>query len=194
MVVNLNSKFNTMKNKLKMLGLLALVATGSLLTFNACDKVIAINVSKDYANIDLLITAPQSAGTISFNKDVTSDLEALASSKGFSIDKIESATINSVTIKINDTDPNPITTSIIQSAKVYLTADNVASTEVAGDDNSHTSATQMDLDMKGIDAAPYIKSSKFNVKAELVTNQAINHDVPINISMSCTFKVKPLSK
>ncbi len=188
------SKFKTMKNKLKMLGLLALVATGSLLTFNACDKVIAINVSKDYANIDLLITAPQAAGTISFNKDVTSDLEALASSKGFSIDKIESATINSITIKINDTDPNPITTSIIQSAKVYLTADNVATTEVGIDDNAHTSPTQIDLDMKGIDAAPYIKSSKFNVKAELVTNQAINHDVPINISMSCTFKVKPLSK
>lgn len=183
-----------MKKNLKLLSLLALVTLGIAFSFTSCDKALTLNLSKDYANVDLTITAPQTAGTIVIEKEVISDLEQLASSQGFDINKIESATIESVTLKINDTDPSPVTTAIIDNAKISLSADNVSVTEIASDDNVHTSADQMDFDLKGIDIAPYLKSSKFKIKAEITTNAPINHDVPINLSMSCKFKVAPLKK
>jgi hypothetical protein len=97
-------------------------------------------------------------------------------------------------MKINDTDPVPVTTAIIQSVKAYMSADNIAVAEIASDDAVHTSADQMDLDLKGIDIAPYLKASKFNFRAEIVTNAPITHPVPVNVSMSCSFKVAPLKK
>lgn len=182
-----------MKNKFKLLGLVAIVATGSMLLFNSCDKLIAINLNKDYANIDFVIT-PQAGGLIVIDEEVVTDLESMASSQGFDINKIESAELKSVTLTINDTDPNPVTTAIIQSAKASLSADNVTFTEVGNDDAVHTSLTQIDMDMKGVDIAPYLKSNKFTLRAEIVTNAPINHNVPVNVSMKCTFKVKPFKK
>jgi len=183
-----------MKNKFSVVAAAAVVLSGTAFFMSSCDKLVSINVNKEYANIDLTITAPQSAGTIIINEEVVSDLEALASSQGFDINKIESAEIKSVTMTINDTDPNPVTTAIIQSVRASMSADNVAVADVALDDNVHTSATQMDLDLQGVDIAPYLKSSKFNFRAEIVTNAPITHNVPINVKMSCTFKVKPLKK
>lgn len=183
-----------MKNKFTLMSAAAIVMAGSAFLFTSCDKLVSINVNKEYANVDLTITAPQAAGTIIINEEVVSDLEALASSQGFDINKIESAEIKSVTMTINDTDPNPVTTAIVESVKASMYADNVAVAEIASDDNVHTSATQMDLDLKGVDIAPYLKSSKFNFRAEIVTNAPITHNVPVNVSMSCSFKVKPLKK
>ena len=183
-----------MKNKFKLLGFAALVTAVSISLFSSCDQIVAINLDKKYANIDFDIT-PQGAGTIVINEEVISDLEALASSQGFDINKIESAEIKSITLTINDTDPVPVTTAIIQSVNASLSADNVTFTQVGSDDATHTSATQMDLDLKGgVDIAPYLKSSKFNLRAEIVTNAPITHNVPVNVSMSCTFKVKPFKK
>lgn len=184
-----------MKNKFKFLGFAALITAGSLFFLNSCDKIVAINLNKDYANIDLVLTAPQAAGTIVINEEVMSDLEAMASSQGFDINKIESAEIKSITMTINDTDPNPYTTAIVQSVKASLSADNTNFLEIGNDDAVHTSATQMDLDLKGgVDIAPYIKSNKFTLRAEITTNTAITHNVPVNVAMSCTFKVKPFKK
>ena len=184
-----------MKNKFKFLGFASLISLGGLFFLNSCDKIVAINLNKNYANIDFVITAPQPAGTIVINEEVMSDLQEMATSQGFDISKIESAEIKSITMTINDTDPNPVTTAVVQSAKASLSYDNVNFTEVGSDDASHTSATQMDLDLKGgVDIAPYLKSSKFYLRSEIVTNAAISHDVPVNVSMSCTFKVKPFKK
>jgi len=182
-----------MKNNLKLTGMFSALAFGSLLFFNACDKVVTLNINKDYANIDFTIPA-QAGGTIIIDEEVISDIQQLATSQGFDINKIESAEIKSVTMKINDTDPVPVTTAIIQSVKAYMLADNIAVAEIASDDAVHTSADQMDLDLKGIDIAPYLKASKFNFRAEIVTNAPITHPVPVNVSMSCSFKVAPLKK
>jgi hypothetical protein len=183
-----------MKNKLKVIGLFAIVSSASLFLFNSCDKLVSINVNKDYANIDYIIPAQQTAGTIIIDEEVISDLETLATSQGFDINKIESATIKSATIKINDTDPNPVTTAIITNVKASMSADNVSVAEVATDDNVHTSVDQIDLDLNGVDIAPYLKSNKFHFLAEITTNAPVPHPVPVNISLQCSFKVKPLKK
>jgi hypothetical protein len=184
-----------MKKKINILGVAALLTAGSLFLLNSCDKIIAIDLNKDYANIDFVISAPQAAGTIVINEEVLSDLESLASSQGFDIDKIESAQIKSITMKINDTDPVPVTTAIVQSVTTSISSDNSNFTEIATEDANHTSSTQMDLDLKGgVDIAPYLKSSKFTIRAEITTNAPITHNVPVNMSMSCSFKVKPFKK
>ncbi|MBL7765752.1 MAG: hypothetical protein JNJ58_06655 [Chitinophagaceae bacterium] len=172
--------------------LLLILATGTMTIFNSCNKLVALNLSKDYSNIDFVITAPQAAGLIVIEDEITSDLEALASSNGFDINKIESANLKSVTLTINDPNATPVTFDIVDAATGYLSADNQTVLEVASDDAVQTSATEMTMDLKGVDVAPYLKSSKFKFKVNLTTNAPITHDVPMNAKLSFSFKVTPL--
>ncbi len=173
-------------------GILLSAAAASLLFLNACDKALTLDLNKEYANIDVVLPSPQPAGTINIDKEIESDIESLASANNFNIDKIESAKVKSITITINDTDPNPVTTAIVDQAKLSLSADNIAVLEIGSRGNNHTSATQIDLDAANADIAPFLKSNKFKVMATLTTNAPIDHDVPLNIKMACTFKVQPL--
>ena len=181
-----------MKKRFKFLAASALLLAGTAFLLQSCDKIITLNLDKEYSNIDFMITAPQPAGTIVIDEEVVTDLATLASSQGFDINKIESAEIKSVTLTINDPNTNPVTTAIITSVKASMFADNVQITEIASDDATHTSPTQIDMDLKGLDIAPYLKANKFTFRAEIVTNAAITHDVPVNVALKCAFKVKPL--
>jgi hypothetical protein len=116
----------------------------------------------------------------------------LASSSGFDINKIESATLKSITFTIHDTNAVPYTFDIVDNASCSFEADGVAVAEVGSDDGVQTSPTQMDFDLNGTDVAPYLKSSKFKVKMKMTTNAPIAHNVPMKASIQCSIKVKPL--
>ncbi len=179
-----------MKNK-QIFSLFLLLAAGSLLFLNSCSKISTMNIHKTYGDINFVVH-PQASGTIDFEQEVTADLQDMATTNGFDISKIESATINSITLKINDSTSVPVTFDIVDNATCSFYADGATVAEVASDDAVHTSPNQIDFDLKGIDVAQYLKATKFKVKMRIVTNAAITHDVPMNASIECTFKVKPL--
>jgi hypothetical protein len=80
-----------MKKQITRISLGLVLATGLLFSLNACKKLLSITLDKDYQSVQLLIQAPQSAGTFTISKEIMSDLETLASSYNFDINKIESA-------------------------------------------------------------------------------------------------------
>lgn len=169
-----------------------LIASLLILTLAACKKLISITLTKNYQSVELIIQAPQSAGTFTLTKEIMSDLEQLASSNNFDINKIESAKLESLTVNIEDTDPTPYTFDIVDAASATLAADGQTVLEVATDDATQISATEMQMDLKGVDIAPYLKSTKFNFNLALTTNTAITHNVPLKATLKCTFVVKPL--
>jgi hypothetical protein len=173
------------------LSLFMLTATSALLFLNSCSSLKTLSINKNYENIDFLIQAPQAAGVITIEEEVETDLQALASSNGFDISKIESATVNSITLNIVDTDPIPVTYDIIDNIVCSFMADGITVAEVGNNQAVMTSPTQMNFDLKGIDVAPYMKASKFKVIMKITTNAAITHDVPMKASIDCVFKVKP---
>jgi hypothetical protein len=181
-----------MKKQITRISLGLVLATGLLFSLNACKKLLSITLDKDYQSVQLLIQAPQSAGTFTISKEIMSDLETLASSYNFDINKIESAKLESLTVDIEDTNPTPYTFDIVDVATATLSADGQSVLEVASDDASQVSPTQMVMDLKGVDIAPYLKSNKFNVNLNLTTNTAITHDVPLKATLKCKFVVKPL--
>lgn len=181
-----------MKKSFNLIAATSFILAFTAFLFQSCDKVLTLNLDKEYANIDFSITAPQPAGTIVIDEEVVTDLASLASSQGFDISMIESAEIKSVTMTINDPNSNPVTTAIVSSVKASMFADNVQISEIASNSATHTSPTQIDLDLKGVDIAPYLKANKFTFRAEIVTNANIDHDVPVNVALKCSFKVRPL--
>jgi hypothetical protein len=181
-----------MKKQITRISLGLVLATGLLFSLNACKKLLSITLDKDYQSVQLLIQAPQSAGNFTISKEIMSDLETLASSYNFDINKIESAKLESLTVDIEDTNPTPYTFDIVDAATATLSADGQSVLEVASDDASQVSPTQMVMDLKGVDIVPYLKSNKFNVNLNLTTNTAITHDVPLKATLKCKFVVKPL--
>jgi hypothetical protein len=118
-------------------------------------------------------------------------LQDLASSYGFDIDKIESATINSISLQIVDSNIAPYTFAVVDNAVCSFSADGVAVAEVGTDDAVHTSPTQIDFNLNGIDVTPYLKASSYKAKMKLTTNTLITHDVPMKAKIECSIKVKP---
>ncbi len=174
------------------LSLSLFVAAGFFLLTQSCSKLTTLNLSKTYSDIEFTITAPQAAGLVEFEKEIEADLQGLASSSGFDINKIESATLKSITFTIHDTNAVPYTFDIVDNASCSFEADGIAVAEVGSDDGVQTSPTQMDFDLNGTDVAPYLKSSKFKVKMKMTTNAPITHNVPMKASIQCSIKVKPL--
>ncbi len=174
------------------LSMVALMTVSAFLLLNSCSKLKSITVHKTYSDIEFLITAPQVAGTFETEEEIQADLQDLASSYGFDIDKIESATINSISLQIADTNVVPYTFSIVDNAVCSFSADGVSVAEVGTDDAVHTSPTQIDFNLNSIDVTPYLKASSYKAKMKLTTNADITHDVLMKATISCSFKVKPL--
>lgn len=168
------------------------LAFASLFMFSGCSKISTLTLSKTYSDINFTITAPQAAGLVQFETDVNADLQQLAADNGFDINKIESATLNSATMTIMDTDPSPVTYDIVDAASCSLFANGQSVMEVGTDDATQTSPTTMDFDLKGVDVVNYLKASTFKVQMKLSTNQPITHDVPMKATLRFTIKVKPL--
>ena len=179
-----------MKNSLLRLSTIALLLT-PLFFLSGCSKLRSITLHKTYSDIDFTIPAPQTAGTFELDKVINADLQSLAASYGFDISKIESASINSISLIISDTNAVPVTFSIVDSASCSFSADGVTVVDVGSDDAVHTSPTQLDFDLKGIDVSPYLKATTFHAKMRLTTHAPISHDVPMKASIQCTFKVTP---
>ncbi len=179
-----------MKSKL-ILSLAALLTISGYLMLNSCSKLKSITLHKTYADIEFVIPAPKTAGTFEIEKDIQADLQDLASQNGFDINKIESATINSISLQIADTTLPSYTFAIVDNAVCSFSADGVSVSEVGSDDAVHTSPTQIDFDLKGIDVTPYLKASSYKAKIKLTTNADITHDVPMKASIQCSFKVTP---
>lgn len=169
-----------------------MLAFGALFLFNSCSKIGTINLTKTYSDIEFTISAPQAAGLIETEAEVNADLTQMAADNGFDIDKIESANIKSITLQILDTNAIPYTFSVVDQIDASFYADGITISEVGDDDATHTSPSQIDFDLHGIDVAKYMKASNFKVKLAMITNAAITHDVPMKATIVCTFKVKPL--
>ena len=181
-----------MKNNI-VLSLFMVLATSSLVLLNSCSKILnSLSIHKTYSTIEFTIPSPQVAGSFELEQTIDADLQQLAATNGFDINKIESATVNSISLIINDTTSVPVTFAIVDKASCEFSADNVTFAEVGSDDATHTSPTQIDFDMKGLDVSPYLKASSYKVKLKMTTNAPINHDVPMKATIDCTFKVKPL--
>lgn len=169
-----------------------MLALGSLVLLHSCSKIGAINLTKTYSDIEFTITAPQAAGLIETETEVNADLAQMATDYGFDIDKIESANIKSISLQILDTNAIPYTFAIVDQINASFYANGIAITQVGNDDATHTSPTQIDFDLHGVDVAQYMKATNFKVKLAMITNAAVTHDVPMKATIVCNFKVKPL--
>ena len=171
--------------------LVMLMLTGSFILMNSCSKIRSITIHKTYSDIDFVIPSPQAAGTFEIEKSIQTDLQDLANQNGFDISKIESATVNKISLTIIDSNAVPVTFAIVDNATCSFSADGVTVADIATDDAIHTSPTQMDFDLKGIDVSNYLKASIYKAKMKLTTHAAINHDVPMKATIECSFKVTP---
>lgn len=170
----------------------SMLALITLFMFSGCSKIGTITLNKTYSDIEFTIPSPQAAGLVEFESQVNADLQQLASDNGFDINKIESATLNSITMTIVDTNATPVTYDIVDAASCSLFADGQSVLEVGTDDATQTSPTTMDFDLKGVDVSNYLKASTFKVQMKLTTNAPITHDVPMKATLRFSFKVKPL--
>ena len=118
-------------------------------------------------------------------------MKDLALQNGFDISKIESATINAISLQIADTTLPSYTFGIVDNAVCSLSADGVSVTEVGTDDAIHTSPTQIDFELNDIDVTSYLKASSYKAKIKFTTNTDITHDVPMIASIQCSIKVTP---
>ena len=171
-----------------------LLAIATIFWMNSCSKISTITLHKTYSDVSFIIPAPQPAGTFEIEREIEADLQDLASTNGFDISKIESASINSISLQINDSSLIPVTFDIVDNAVCTFDVDGTTVSEVGTDDAVHTSASQMDFDLKGVDVTPYLKSTHFKVKMKMTTNAPITHDVPMTATIACSFKVKPFKK
>jgi len=180
-----------MKNNI-FLSALFILATALLLFLNSCAQLKTISLHKTYADIEFTIPATPVPGTIDIESEIQADLQQLAADNGFDISKIESAKVNSISLMINDSTIIPVTFDVVENATCSFFADGETIAEVGTDDAVHTSPTQLDFNLNGIDVSSYLKSNMFKAKLHLTTNAPITHDVPMKASIECTFKVKPL--
>ncbi|HNB82262.1 MAG TPA: hypothetical protein PLP14_09210, partial [Chitinophagaceae bacterium] len=145
---------------------LALLSVMSLL-LGGCSKINSINLTKTYSDIEFTIPAPQAAGLVVTEAEVNADLAQLAQDYGFDINKIESAKIKSISLQIMDTTSTPYTFSVIDQVDANFYADGISVIQVGTDDAIHTSPSQIDFDLNGVDVTPYLKASLFKVKLNL---------------------------
>ena len=171
--------------------LLAFIISSGLLMLNSCSRFKSITIHKTYSDITFVIPAPMVAGTFEIEKDIQADLKDLALQNGFDISKIESATINAISLQIADTTLPSYTFGIVDNAVCSLSADGVSVTEVGTDDAIHTSPTQIDFELNDIDVTSYLKASSYKAKIKFTTNTDITHDVPMIASIQCSIKVTP---
>ena len=171
-----------------------LVATIATFLIISCAKIGSVTLHKTYSDIAFTIPSPLPPGSVEIEEQIEADLQQVAKDNNFDISKIESANINSITINIIDSNATPVTFDIIDAATFSFYADGVNVAEVASDDATQTSPTQMDFDLKGIDVSPYLKSNLFKVRLKITTNDSVRHDVPMIGSIECSYKVKPFKK
>lgn len=180
-----------MKNKI-ILTLFAFIAITSITLLQSCSQLRSVNIHKTYTDIAFVIPSPQVAGMIELEQNVTTDLQQLAKDNNFDISKIESATVNSVTLRIVDSALVPYTFNIVDNATCSLFADGETVAEIGTEDAIHDSPTEIHFDLSSIDVAKYLKATQFKVRMKINTNTAITHDIPMLATLDCSFKVKPL--
>ncbi len=94
-------------------------------------------------------------------------------------DLIEEITLTTLSLSV--TSPSNADFSFLQSINVYISADGLDEVKIAGKVNVPADVAVLDLDITGVDLKEYIKSDKFSLRLNTVTDELLTSDHHIDI-------------
>ncbi len=164
-----------MKNKIFLMCLIALIAGG-------CKK--ADKLTQFYLDYHETVTIPASSGiNLPFNiisPDVTTNSESSFEVHDTRKDLIQEIKLKTLMLTI--TSPSGSTFSFLKSVDLYISAPGLSEIKVASKENIPANVDNtLSLDINNIDLKEYIKSDKFTLRLNTVTDEIITSDQQIDI-------------
>ena len=113
--------------------------------------------------------------------DITTNSQSEFSSKQTNKDLIEAIKLLKLNLQI--TSPTTQRFDFLKSIEVYITAEGLGELKIAEKlDIPDTVGTDLSLDVKENDLAPYIKKDKFQLRLKAVTDKSITQDVTMKVN------------
>ena len=123
--------------------------------------------------------------------DITTNSQSEFSSKNTNKDLIEAIKLLRLNLQI--TSPTTQRFDFLKSVEVYIKAEGLGELKIAEKlDVPDTVGTDLSLDVKENDLAPYIKKDKFSLRLKVVTDKSITQEVNMKVNSTIFVDAKLL--
>ena len=152
-----------------------------LLTFEI-DHSTQVTIENDVTPFDPPVSMP--------TPDITTNSEQSFENNNTNKDKVKDIKLKDMVLSIQD--PPDETFSFLEEVYVYMSTNSSNEIQVASSTDIPEDAQSISLETTGKELDKYVKSDKYNVRTEVVTDEVITDDVTVDIDLTFVVTADPL--
>lgn len=171
-----------------------ILATGMsvLMWFASCKKdPTNISFTNDYAEFTITIDTTSQQGLLELGEtEIETNIQSLADANNVILDKIKSAEIKAITLRISDTLPDPYTFNLISSLTASMGKDGTTALTTVASKNPvpEEGLNTLNLDVNQIELLDYFKSSKIRFNLKGFTKGPVTHPFQLKVKLQVRFE------